>query len=97
MTTAQAFETLLKNIILDNNEQLSKRYSKITKKLNQRFRNTGSEVANSLRVASYGRYTGIKGISGLDLLYIMPDSLWNTYKSDQSKLLRDTRDALQKR
>ena len=97
MTTAQAFETLLKNIMLDNNEQLSKRYNEITKKLNQRFREIDSEEDYSLRVGSYGRYTGIKGISDLDMLYIMPDSLWDTYRSDQSKLLRDTRDALKKR
>lgn len=97
MTTAQAFETLLKNIMLDNNEQLSKRYNEITKKLNQHFREIDSEEDYSLRVGSYGRYTGIKGISDLDMLYIMPDSLWDTYRSDQHKLLRDTRDALRKR
>ncbi len=97
MTTAQAFKTLLENIMLDNNEQLSKRYNEITKKLNQRFRGIGSEDDYSLRVGSYGRYTGIKGISDLDMLYIMPDSLWDTYRDDQSKLLRDTRDALKKR
>lgn len=97
MTTDQAFETLLKNIMLDNDEQLSMRYREITRKLNQCFREIDSEDKNSLRVGSYGRYTGIKGISDLDMLYIMPNSLWDTYRSDQCKLLRDTRDALQKR
>lgn len=97
MTTKQAFEKLLQNIKLDNNEQLSKRYCEITKKLNKTFRDTESETANSLRVGSYGRYTGIKGISDLDMLYIMPDSKWDEYKNDPDKLLRDTRDALQER
>lgn len=97
MTTSQAFRKLLSNIVLDNDDQLSNRYCEITKKLNQRFRNTGSEVTNSLRVGSYGRYTGIKGISDLDMLYIMPDNLWDTYKNEQGKLLRDTRDTLQER
>lgn len=97
MTTAKAFEDLLSNIVLDNNEQLSNRYKEITKKLNRRFRNTDSETDNSLQVGSYGRYTGIKGISDLDMLYIIPDGLWDTYKNDPSKLLRDTRDALQER
>lgn len=73
MTTRQAFEKLLDNIVLDNDEQLSKRYKEITKKLNKTFRNTESETANSLQVGSYGRYTGIKGISDLDMLYIMPN------------------------
>lgn len=94
MTTRQAFEKLLDNIVLDNDEQLSKRYKEITKKLNKTFRNTESETANSLQVGSYGRYTGIKGISDLDMLYIMPNSKWADYKNDPDKLLRDTRDAL---
>lgn len=97
MTTKQAFEKLLQNIMLDNDEQLSKRYCEITKKLNKTFRDTESETANSLRVGSYGRYTGIKGISDLDMLYIMPDRKWDEYKNDPGKLLRDTRDALQER
>lgn len=97
MTTAKAFENLLSNIVLDNNEQLSDRYKEITKKLNRRFRETDSEIDNSLQVGSYGRYTGIKGISDLDMLYIMPDGLWDTYKNDPDKLLRHTRDALKER
>lgn len=68
MNTAKAFEKLLSNIVLDNNEQLSNRYKEITKKLNRKFRDTDSEIDNSLQVGSYGRYTGIKGISDLDMI-----------------------------
>ena len=78
MNTAKAFEKLLSNIVLDNNEQLSNRYKEITKKLNRKFRDTDSEIDNSLQVGSYGRYTGIKGISDLDMIYIMPKNLWDT-------------------
>ena len=88
MNTAKAFEKLLSNIVLDNNEQLSNRYKEITKKLNRKFRDTDSEIDNSLQVGSYGRYTGIKGISDLDMIYIMPKNLWNTYKNEPGKLLR---------
>ena len=97
MTTAQAFEKLVSNIVLDNDEQLSNRYKEITKKLNQKYRNSDSETDNSLQVGSYGRYTGIKGISDLDMMYIMPESKWDVYKNDPSKLFRDTRDALKER
>lgn len=97
MTTAQAFEKLVSNIVLDNDEQLSNRYKAITKKLNQKYRNSDSETDNSLQVGSYGRYTGIKGISDLDMMYIMPDSQWDVYKNDPSKLFMDTRNALQER
>lgn len=87
MNTAKAFEKLLSNIVLDNNEQFSNRYKAITKKLNRKFRDTDSEIDNSLQVGSYGRYTGIKGISDLDMIYIMPKNLWDTYKNDPGKLL----------
>lgn len=97
MTTAEKFSTFLTNIKLNNDETLSNRYAQITKKLNQRFRNSDSETANRLQVGSYGRYTGIKGISDLDMLYIMPNYLWNEYKNSPDKLLRHTRDALRER
>ncbi len=94
MTTAQAFEQFLANIRVDKAELISSRYKAITKKLNKWFRDTDSETANSLRVGSYGRYTGIKGISDLDMIYIIPDSKWETYKNDPDKLLKDARDAI---
>lgn len=94
MTISQAFDTLLNNIKVDNYEQISNRYKEITKKLNKTFRNTDSETDNSLQVGSYGRYTGIKGISDLDMLYIMPNSLWEKYKDSPGKLLQDTKSAL---
>lgn len=31
------------------------------------------------------------------MLYIMPDSLWDEYKSDPAKLLRHTKEALKER
>ena len=97
MTTAKAFETFLNNIKVDDYDQIGQRYHQITKKLNQKFRNTDSETANCLQVGSYGRYTGIKGISDLDMLYIMPNSLWEKYKNNPSLLLKDAKDAIQDR
>lgn len=96
MTTAEAFSTFLDNIKVSSEqaELIRNRYNKITKKLNQTFRNTDSETANSLRVGSYGRYTGIKGISDLDMLYIMPNNLWEIYKDKPGILLSDVKEAL---
>ena len=82
MTIAQSFNKFLENIKVDNSNKISDRYHEITKKLNKTFRDTDSEVDNCLRVGSYGRYTGIKGISDLDMLYIMPSSKWDEYKND---------------
>lgn len=97
MTTAQAFDVFLNNIKVDNSENISNRYKEITKTLNKCFRNTESETDHCLQVGSYGRYTGIKGISDLDMLYIMPDSKWTDYKNEPGKLLRKVRDTLANR
>lgn len=98
MNTSEIFKGFLSNIKISGEkaETVSYRYGRITKALNLEFRNTDSKTANSLQVGSYGRYTGIKGISDLDMLYIMPASKWADYNKagGQSKLLRDTKTAI---
>ncbi len=73
------------------------RYGEVTRALNQEFRDTESKTANSLQVGSYGRWTGIRGISDLDMLYIMPNGCWDKYKNDPYKLLKETADAIRAR
>lgn len=97
MTISDSFSLFLDNIKVDKYEAIGQRYKEITKKLNKTFRDTASETANTLQVGSYGRYTGIKGISDLDMLYIMPQNKWNDYKDSPQALLSDVRDALQER
>jgi hypothetical protein len=95
---ADAFRDFLGNLALDNDETISLRYGEITGALNKKFRDTESKTANSLQVGSYGRKTAIKGISDLDMLYIMPAGSWDTYKDNkQSKLLRDAANAISDR
>lgn len=98
MKTSETFQEFLSNIKIpeDKADTITIRYERITKSLNEYFRDTTSKTANSLQVGSYGRYTGIKGISDLDMLYIMPNSKWDTYnkKGGQSKLLQDTKTAI---
>lgn len=99
MNTSEVFQTFLSNIKIDDDtaQDISYRYERITKSLNTEFRDTESKTANSLQVGSYGRYSGINGISDLDMIYIMPYSKWDKYKSGgQAKLLQDTKDAISK-
>jgi hypothetical protein len=97
MTTSEMFKELLSNVAIDNAATISIKYGEITRSLNQNFRDTESKTNNTLQVGSYGRWTGIKGISDLDMLYIMPSSQWDIYKNDQSKLLTATKDAIKAR
>lgn len=93
------FKTFLDNLKVnqDSADQISNRYDEITKKLNQKFRDSDSKTNNCLQVGSYGRWTGIKGISDLDMIYIMPKNKWDTYKNDQSKLLTDVKNTIKER
>ncbi|MDO9232631.1 MAG: nucleotidyltransferase [Methylotenera sp.] len=98
MTTSEMFQGLLNSLKIDNADQISLRYEEITSCLNKTFRDTDSKTANSLQVGSYGRWTAIKGISDLDMLYIMPATKWSDYKDGkQYKLLSDTKDAISAR
>lgn len=98
MSVADMFKGFLDNLKVSNAEQISLRYGEITKSLNQQFRDSDSTTDNTLQVGSFGRYTGINGISDLDMLYIMPKTKWDTYKDGkQSQLLDDVRDAIKAR
>lgn len=98
MSIADAFKIFVQNLAIDNAEVISLRYGELTSALNKKFRDTESKTANSLQVGSYGRWTAIKGISDLDMIYIMPSRLWNEYKDvGQYKLLKHAADAISAR
>lgn len=99
MSTADNFRDFLSNLAVDNDDQISLRYGEITGALNNEFRDTDSKSANNLQVGSYGRWTAIRGISDLDMLYIVPATLWSDYNcaGGQSRLLTRTKDAIKAR
>lgn len=98
LSIADTFKQFLSNLAVDNAQTISDRYGEITCALNKNFRDTESKTANTLQVGSYGRHTAIKGISDLDMLYIMPKGEWDNYKDGgQSKLLSDAAAAIRAR
>ncbi len=99
MTLANMFFGFLDNLSIKNSDVISNRYGELTSALNKNFRNTDSRTNNTLQVGSFGRKTGINGISDLDMLYIVPKTKWDDYNTNngQSKLLKDTKDSILKR
>ncbi|MEQ3637120.1 MAG: nucleotidyltransferase [Marinobacter sp.] len=98
MSVSEMFSEFIANLAILNTGAISTRYGELTTALNKQFRDTESKTANTLQVGSFGRKTGINGISDLDMLYIMPKSKWDDYKNGkQLKLLQDTKDAILKR
>lgn len=98
MSVSDMFSEFIANLAISNTETISTRYGELTAALNKQFRDTESKTANTLQVGSFGRKTGINGISDLDMLYIMPKTKWDDYKAGgQLKLLQGVKDAILKR
>lgn len=98
MGISDDFKAFLGNIKIDNATTITLRYGEVTAALNKEFRDTESKTANSLQVGSYGRWTAIKGISDLDMIYIVPAAKWEAYKDGgQYALLRDAKEAIKRR
>ncbi len=99
MATKEIFETLLDNLKVDNADKIGARRDEIAKTLNKEFRDLTGSVGNQLMVGSYGRYTAIRGISDLDMLYILPSALRDQYASETGprRMLNRVRDAIRDR
>ena len=98
MNVSSTFQEFLQNLAIDNREEISNRYGEITKVLNIKYRNTESKISNSLQVGSYGRFTAIKSISDLDMVYILPWTEYERFKNDrQSALLQEVKKTIQSR
>ena len=96
---SEIFEGLLSNLKVDNAAEIGARRDEIAKALNREFRGLEGATNNRLMVGSYGRWTAIRGISDLDLLYILPATLRPTYARAQgpSTVLTRTRKAIKTR
>lgn len=79
MSALDVFDKIFDNLKISNKKEIRNRRDEITKALNREFRDSDSESDNRLMVGSWGRHTAIDGVSDLDLLYILPSSLWDDY------------------
>lgn len=82
MKTDDAFSELIDNLAIKNRDEIVRRRDEITRVLNQEFRSLDDSTHYQMMVGSFGRYTAINGISDLDMLYILPPSLWSSYNKD---------------
>lgn len=99
MDTKEIFTTLLDNLKVDNADKIGERRDQIAKALNREFRALMGSLSNQLMVGSYGRYTAIRGISDLDMLYVLPNSLRDQYESETGprRVLNRVRDTIRAR
>lgn len=96
MKVSELFDGLLENLKVDNKTDIATRRDEIAKTLNKDFRALDGSTSNQLMVGSYGRGTAIRGISDLDMLYILPASLGAAYGNETgpARMLERTRQAI---
>lgn len=99
MEVSELFDGFLDNLKVDNKAAIATRRDEIAKVLNKEFRSLEGSTGNQLMVGSYGRGTAIRGISDLDMLYILPASLRTAYNNDtgSARVLERTRQAIRAR
>ncbi|MEN5297541.1 nucleotidyltransferase [Brucella sp. TWI559] len=102
MSVSDNFRAFRSNYLIpaDTISSISYRYRRITRQLNRDFWSSESDNAHSLYVGSYGRDTAAKGVSDLDVAFLLPNYLMSRYSSytsnGQSALLQQVRASLLK-
>lgn len=100
MSVSSWFTDFNQNLKVKNSSTISLRYKAITLRLNTDFWSISSNVKNSLYVGSYGRHTGINGISDVDMVFKLPSNVYNQYdkykNNGQSALLQQVKKSIQK-
>lgn len=100
MKTSEIFDALLTNLkVGDTAETVASRRDEITKALNKDFRSKDACTDYKLMVGSFGRHTAIKGVSDLDMIFILPSGIRSSYDGDTGprKMLERVRDDLKAR
>lgn len=100
MKTSEIFDGLLDNLkVGEANSAIAARRDQITKALNKNFRSKVGSTDYKLMIGSYGRQTAIRGISDLDMIFIVPADLKQSYSNETGprRLLERVRDVLRVR
>ena len=100
MTNSEIFDRLLANLKVGNAaKDIASRRDEITKALNKEFRSKEGCTDYKLMVGSFGRHTAIKGVSDLDMIYILPPDIRASYSDENGpqRILERVRDVLQGR
>lgn len=101
MKTSEIFDALLDELkVGDTASTVASRRDEITKALNKDFRaKKDGSTDHKLMVGSFGRHTAIKGVSDLDMIFILPPGLRADYDGDSGprKMLERVRDDLKAR
>lgn len=98
--TSEIFDALLENLKVGATAStIASRRDQITKALNKDFRSKDNCTDYKLMIGSFGRHTAIKGVSDLDMIFILPPGIRSSYEGETGprRMLERVRDALKAR
>lgn len=97
---ADKFRLFINNLKIDNPVVISRRCREICQILNQRYWNIRSDTRNLHYLGSYGRETAVKGLTNINVLFLLPYKVYQQYEERpgniQELLLYDVRELLSK-
>lgn len=100
MKTYEIFDALLGNLKVGATAStVASRRDQIAKALNKDFRSKDGCADHTLMVGSFGRHTAIKGVSDLDMIFILPAGIRSDYDGETGprRMLERVRDDLKAR
>ena len=100
METAELFSKAISNLkVGDTVLTINARRDEITKSLNKSFRSKEGCTDYKLLVGSFGRHTAVKGVSDLDMIFILPPDIRTSYSDENGprRILERVRDVLKDR
>lgn len=100
METAELFAKTISNLkVGDSVHNINARRDEITKALNKSFRSKEDCTDYKLMVGSFGRHTAIKGVSDLDMIFILPPGIRTSYSDENGprRILERVRNVLKDR
>lgn len=102
MSVAQYFQqfSIALSIPAGTRTTVAYRTARLTKQLNSDFRDSSSDCANRFYAGSYGRNTAIPSVSDIDLIYVLPYSVYVRFNSylagGQSALLQAVKQSIER-
>lgn len=102
MSVSQMFREFCSNLVVGSalRSTIAYRVGRIVKCLNEDFRSSSSDTANSFYVGSYGRNTAIPSVSDIDAIFCLPWSTYTQYNAyvgnGQSALLQAMRTSVRR-
>lgn len=102
MTIEEAFSQFCENMMLDNLDEMRTTVGEIAKKLNKQYYDLPSDSSSHMYiVGSIGRDTAVKNASDLDLIFDLPNSVYEKFDqydtNGQSALLQEVKEILKER